>query len=126
MLVIRVDGRPTAEDVENYMVRHAELFSGKGRFASLVDLAALKVPELGAIKRYARDESEHNLESLMVASAYVAPTPALRGLLGFVNRIKPPVIPTLVATTVGDAEAFCEQHLQEAGLEVPPRAAVLG
>lgn len=123
LLVIRVDGRPTAGDVEHYMKLHTQLLDGKGRFASIADLTALRVPELGAIKRYTKSASEGDLQALTIASAFVAPTPALRGMLSFVNQLLPPKVPTVVAKTFEQALAHCVEHLEAAGLSVPDAAA---
>ena len=100
------------DTAEAYIELTEELMN-RGRFAELVFLERLGLPQVGAVKRVAQHTKAQRgrLSEQVVATAIVTHSAMLRGALGFAQQLAESSSPERVFNTEAEARAWLAEML---------------
>jgi hypothetical protein len=103
------------------------LLERKRPFVTVGDISALRTPGVELLRRQAGwyREREDQLRMFCLASATIADSPMVRGILKAVNWIHRMPQPQAVVGNFGEGLDFVESKLKEQQLALPPSAARL-
>ncbi len=118
-------GEPTRADVEVLFRGFERLYEGDRRFVVLSDLRGITAVPGAAERQWIAQWTERNKPNtrrLHLGSALLVKGALVRGALTAIQWLTRPTTPEVPFTDPQDAARWCTARLDEAELELPPRA----
>jgi hypothetical protein len=127
LVLIEYRGSISMAELKRFLAELDRLLERRQPLVAIADISALRTPGPDLLRRQAAwyRARESSLREFCLASATVANSAMVRGILKAVNWLHPMPQPQTVVETAAEALDFVEQKLKERQLALPPSTAQL-